>query len=353
MKKSRGAQRPSLPKVPSEIDVARLAGVSRTQVSYTLNGTGTTHVTAEKRERILAAARELGYHPHQFAQSLRRGFSLEFSIFFPAPYTPLINKIIDTIDEIGLAKGCVVTQYAWNLHRDPERKREAFRAILARRPMGIFCSLLDLDRQDIEEAQARGIERILVLDVERHDDLATFFLPVEEIGRVAATHLLDRGHRRIAVVRPANPVQNRPFRLRHRGMKKAMAHYKDARLAILEWPTGDMMPTLDAARAFVTRFMGSPDRPTAIYAYSDDYALPLMRALRERDVEVPRGVSVLGTDDLAYCELCSPSLSTIRFDSSALGERAVALINSLITGEPPEDRFLQAPIPYVIQREST
>ena len=77
------------------------------------------------------------------------------------------------------------------------------------------------------------------------------------------------------------------------------------------------------------------------------------RALREHDVEVPRDIAVLGTDDLAYCELCSPSLSTIRFDSSALGERAVALINSLITGEPPEDRFLQAPIPYVIQREST
>ncbi len=353
MKKSKGKQKPPLPTVPSESDVARLAGVSRTQVSYALSGTGTTHVKAEKRERILAAARKLGYHPHQFAQSLRRGFSLEFSIFFPAPYPPFIMKIIDSIDEIGLARGCVVTQYAWNRHRDPERKREAFRAILARRPMGIFCSLLDLDREDIEEAQARGIERILVLDVERHDDLATFFLPVEEIGRAAAAHLFDRGHRRIAVVRPADPVQGRPFKLRHRGMKKALAPNRGARLAILEWPAGDIMPTLDAARAFVTRFMGSPDRPTAIYAYSDDYALPLMRALRERGVKVPRDVAVLGTDDLAYCELYSPSLSTIRFDSSALGERAVALINSLITGEPPEARFLQAPIPYVIQREST
>ncbi|HTP59413.1 MAG TPA: substrate-binding domain-containing protein, partial [Spirochaetia bacterium] len=93
--------------------------------------------------------------------------------------------------------------------------------------------------------------------------------------------------------------------------------------------------------------------PTAIYAYSDDHAFPLMRALRERGMRVPKDIAVLGTDDLAYGELCSPSLSTIRFDSSALGERAVALINSLITGQPPEERFLNAPLPYVIQREST
>ena len=78
-----------------------------------------------------------------------------------------------------------------------------------------------------------------------------------------------------------------------------------------------------------------------------------MKALRERGVNVPGDIAVLGTDDLAYGELCSPSLSTIRFDSSALGERAVALINSLITGEPPEERFHKAPLPFVVQREST
>ena len=353
MKKDRSRHRSSTRKAPSARDVARLAGVSRTQVSYTLNGTGKTHVTAEKRDRILAAAKKLAYHPHQPAQSLRRGFSLEFSVFFPAPFTPRILEILDTIHETGLAGGCVVAQYSWNRHRDPERKSEAFRTMLARRPLGIFCSLMDLERKDIEEARASGIERILVLDVEQHSDLTTFFLPVEEIGRAAAAHLLEKGHRRMAILRPADPVQKRPFRLRHRGMKKAMAAFKDSSLEILDWPARNMMPTLDAARAFVDGALVPGDAPTAIYAYSDDHAFPLMRALRERGMRVPKDIAVLGTDDLAYGELCSPSLSTIRFDSSALGERAVALINSLITGQPPEERFLNAPLPYVIQREST
>ena len=170
---------------------------------------------------------------------------------------------------------------------------------------------------------------------------------------MAAAHLLDRGHRRVAIIRPADPVQKRPFKLRHRGMKKAMAAFTDATLTVLDWPAGNMMPTLEAARTFMNDVVRVGKAPTAIYAYSDDHAFPLVRALGERGVRVPRDIAVLGTDDMAYGELSSPSLSTIRFDSSPLGERAVALINSLITGEPPEERFLKAPAPYVVQREST
>jgi LacI family transcriptional regulator len=352
MKKTEDQETRLLQKIPSAHDVARLAGVSRTQVSYVLSGTGATHVSAEKRERILAAARELGYRPHHSAQSLRRGYSSEFSIFFPALYSARINNIIETVHEIGLAGGCVITQYSWNSHRDPERKREAFEAMLARRPLGLFCSLLDLDREDIEAARASGIERILVLDVEQHEDLVTFYLPVEDIGRVAAEHLLERGHERIAIIRPADPVQSRPFTFRHRGMKNVIDK-AGAELGILDWPQNDISPSLAAARSFVAGLLDLPRPSTAIYAYSDEYAFPLMRAFHEKGINVPRDIAILGTDDLPYGEQYTPSLSTIRFDEAALGERAVALINSLITGESAEVRFLQAPVPYVIRREST
>jgi DNA-binding LacI/PurR family transcriptional regulator len=341
-------------KAPSAHDVARLAGVSRTQVSYVLSGTGTTHVSAEKRERILKTAKTLGYRPHYSAQMLRRGYSSEFAIFFPAPYNSRIVNIIGTIHETGLAGDCVVTQYSWNTNREPERKHKAFEAMLARRPRGIFCSLLDLERGDIDTAMASGVEHILVLDVERHDDLTTFFLPVEEIGRVAAAHLLQRGYRRLAILRPLEPVQSRPFELRYRGMMSAAAEAEEkTAIQILDFPGTGTAPSLAAARIFVTEFFSLPERPDAIYAYSDDYALLLMRALREAGAHIPGDVAILGTDDIPYGELNAPALSTIRFDEAALGERAVALINALITGDPVEKRFLQEAAPYLIQREST
>ncbi len=353
MKKPPFEKAAAQPKTPSASDVAALAGVSRTQVSYVLSGTGSTHVSKEKRERILEAAKTLRYRPHQSAQTLRQGFSKEFCIFFPAPYTPRINSILGTIHEVGLAGSCVVAQYSWNGYRDPSRMKESFETMLARRPMGIFCSLLDLERSDIEAARERGIERILVLDVERHDDLDTFFLPIEEVGQLAVSYLAGRGHGRIAVLKPADPVQRRPFRSRLKGMKKAIAKAEGAELSILEWPKDSIRPTLAAARTFLESLPRGPSMPTAIYAYSDDYALPLLRALHERGIRVPEDISVLGTDDLPRGEMSIPSLSTIRFDGADLGLRAVTMINSLITGEPLEEQFLLPPVPCVVPREST
>jgi DNA-binding LacI/PurR family transcriptional regulator len=353
MKKGTITEQKPVQKAPSAYDVAQLAGVSRTQVSYVLSGTGATHVSAEKRERILEAAKTLGYYPHYSAQTLRRGYSSEFAIFFPAPYNSRIVNIIGTIHEKGLTGDCVVTQYSWNSHHDPERKNKAFYAMLARRPLGIFCSLLDLDRKDIDAAKSSGVDRILVLDVERSDDLNIFFLPVEEIGRIAAEHLLAQGHKKIAIIRPMDPVQSRPFQLRYRGMTAVLAAEKSATLDILDFPQEDMAPSLTAAKAFTSTLLSLPERPTAIYAYSDDYALPLMTVLQGLGFKIPDDIAILGTDDIPYGELYTPALSTIRFDESALGERAVALINSLITGEAVEPRFLQDPFPYLIQREST
>jgi DNA-binding LacI/PurR family transcriptional regulator len=126
-----------------------------------------------------------------------------------------------------------------------------------------------------------------------------------------------------------------------------------AAIKILDFPRIDMASSLAAVKIFVNDFCSLPERPSAIYAYSDDYALLLMRALREAGIRIPGDLAILGTDDIPYGELHAPALSTIRFDKSALGERAVALINSLITGDPIEKRFQQEAAPYLIQREST
>jgi len=338
---------------PTSADVAHMAGVSRTQVSYVLNDTGHSHVSAEKRERILEAARELGYTPQQSAQALRKGYSNEFGIFFPAPYTPRINAILGTIHETGLARNCIPIQYSYNSYRDRGCKMETFHSLLARRPVGLFCSLLDIGMPEIELARAKGIDRILVLDVEVHEMLPTLLIPAESAGRLAARHLLEQGHRRLGIIRPSDPIQERPFRLRLRGMLREMELYPQAELRVLDWPRENLRPTLPYAARFVSLSLSGDDCPTGLYTFSDDYAYPLMSALLDRGAAIPTDIALIGTDDLPYSQLFKPSLSTIRFDISSLGDRAVALINSLITGDSVEPRFLQIPEPVLVMREST
>ena len=155
------------------------------------------------------------------------------------------------------------------------------------------------------------------------------------------------------MLKPADPVQKRPYRLRLKGMKKAIARSGGDELSVFEWPADSIRPTLAAAQSFVESLPRGRAMPTALYAYSDDYALPLLRALEERGIRVPKDISVLGTDDLPIGEMSIPSLSTIRFDEADLGLRAVAMINSLITGRTLEEHFLLPPVPCVVQREST
>ncbi len=341
---------------PTSIDVAREAGVSRTQVSYVLNRTGEAHVSPEKRERILEAARKLGYQAHQSAQALRRGYSNEFSIFFPAPYPPRINDMLGTIHETGLAMDCMPVQYSFNSYRDPERRLETFRSLIARRPAGLFCSLLDVGMDEIEYARSKGVTKILVLDVEDHRELSTLRIPTEEIGRLVAFGLIARGHRRIGFLKPSDPVQSRPFLSRMKGASEALASWPEVSVLSLPWPESVVRPDSRAAQEFVRSVllpaMQGSDGITALYAYSDDYAFPILSALKGSGVRVPKDLSVLGADDHRLGALWSPALASIRFDSSDMGARAVALINALITGKPADPVFLAPMEPVLVERES-
>ncbi len=338
---------------PTAKDVAARAGVSRTQVSYVLNGDQGSHVSEAKRRRIIAAAEELGYRPHLSAQALRRGYSNEFSIFFPAPYTPRINEMIGTIHEKGLANGCMPVQYSFNSYDDGERMRNTYHMLLSRRPFGLFCGGLDLGRDDIALALSKGVARILVLDVEDHEEFVTLRVPVEEVGYLACSHLLERGHGRIAILKPSDPVQSRPFRIRYGGMERAMRYHTSGEIVTLPWPEASIRPDMSGAREFVRAFLTMPRRPTALYAYSDDYALPILAALREHGVSVPDDVAIVGTDNMTYSAFVSPGLTTVEFDSTDLGLRAVAMINSLITDTPPDVSVIHPPHPALIVREST
>lgn len=337
---------------PTSRDVAERAGVSRTQVSYVFSDAKSKHVSAEKRERILAAAQALGYKPHQPAQALRKGFSNEFGLFFPAPYTPRINSMLAVIHEKGLVGHCVPTQYSFNSYSDSDRKREAFEAMLSRRPAGFFCSLLDVSEQDIEYARSKGVDKVLLLDLEPHPDIPTLDLPVEQVGYLAAQYLIELGHRRIAVVEPADPIQARGFRLRMRGMRKAAAFCPEAELVSMRWPSSDVRPTYEGAAQWIqSNLKSSKERVDAVYTFSDDYAFPLLAAFIDAGFKIPEDISVLGTDDHSHAQLFRPALSTVSFDNVHAGERAVQMINQLILGS--DFQPLSAEGPKLVIRGTT
>lgn len=112
--------------------------------------------------------------------------------------------------------------------------------------------------------------------------------------------------------------------------------------------------SLSAAHELVNTFLTKPERPTGIYAFNDEYALCLLRALADRGLQIPQDVAVVGTDDISACEYAWPSLTSIRFESGeAIGRRAVDMLVSLSTDQPVAENLCYELTPHLIQRESS
>lgn len=340
-------------KRPTATDVARKAGVSRTQVSYVLNNQNLDHVSSENQQKILKAAADLGYQPHSSAQTLRRGYSTEFSIFFPAPYSPRINSIIGTIHESGLEHGFSPIQYSFNSYKHENRMYEALHAMLSKKPFGVFCSLIDLKEKDLKYMLEHGVKKLLILDIQQHAEYTTLYLPIKEVGMVLAAFTEKQGYSSIAFLQPSDPIQQRSFQYRLDGFNLVWDPANTLDRTIIHWAVDEYRPTLKQARLFVKDLLQRPKLPELLYTFSDDYAIPILAALQEQNIQVPRDIAILGTDNLFYSELMCPKLSTISMDSHNLGQRAVALMNHLITETPLDPRFSQPAYPRLIERETT
>jgi DNA-binding LacI/PurR family transcriptional regulator len=118
----------------------------------------------------------------------------------------------------------------------------------------------------------------------------------------------------------------------------------------------DILPlhlSSSAALSLVKTSLVCTDRPTGIYAFSDDYAVVLLGALTRLGIRVPQEVALVGTDNLPIGEFVRPSLTSMSFDALDIGKRAVDMLHALHQGLPLAEELTHSLIPQLIPREST
>jgi LacI family transcriptional regulator len=333
---------------PTSLDVARKAGVSQAAVSYVFNGRQNRHVSEKTREKILQAAQELGYHAHPSARSLRKGQSDEICCIINAPPSFFSYKLY-----FSLQQQIVAHEYIPVFYTSPDTPtpqwRETLRGMFARRPVGLFMSQLTDTADNIALARQMGIEHIVLISIRPIEHAATIIFPGWSVGRIAAQHLLERGHRHLGIVQPRDPLFEEIFQQRLDGMRSALSEKAGATLDILP-----LAPLLPDTRSLVQTSLTCTDHPTGIYAFNDEFAFYLLKALTERDIDVPREIAIVGTDDLSTCELMRPSLTSIRFDDvDAIGKRAVDMLVGMHSGQPLPEPLSYEIVPQLIPRESS
>ena len=331
---------------PTLAGVAARAGVSPSTASLAFSGS--PRVTAATRERVLAAATELGYAgPDPLAASLRRGRSGVIGAFIGerliyAFRDPVSVQLLDGITEVLGTHGAGLLLLAGDSGRPPLEQ-------ILRMPLdaAIFATCGLEDDPALIALQARGVP---VVAVEGPDVDGVPLIDIDDRTGIAdvGRHLAELGHRRVASV--AMPLRLDGTRGVVGPERRSRAHYRDVRhritgvedvfgpVPIVETASNAVAEGALAARTLLD--VPADRRPTAVLAQSDILAAGVLSAAAELGLRVPEDVSVTGFDGADLHWIAPTLLTTVVQPTEAKGRAAAEAAMALVAGEPAPDVLL-------------
>jgi DNA-binding LacI/PurR family transcriptional regulator len=332
-------------------DVAHRAGVSIKTVSNVVHGY--VHVTDEMRERVQAALEELQYQPNLPARYLRKGRVGVLAFAIPDLGNPYFAEVGNAIIAAAAERSSTVLIDCTGGERNQEQL-----VLDGLRPHLIDGIILSPRALEPEDLQARRGQTPLVL---LGDHLLDIDSPSDHIAnsnvvaaRLAITHLLALGRRRIAAIGNLGtlPITGGTSALRRlRGYLEVLAEAglsMDPQLIVQVTSY-----SREAGARAMRQLLALAQPPDAVFCFNDLLALGAMRALHEARRRIPEDVAVMGFDDIEGARFAIPSLTTIAPDKQQMGELAVSFLLGRIEGTrkaPPE----RVEVPYrLIVREST
>ncbi|WP_405003166.1 LacI family transcriptional regulator [Kitasatospora purpeofusca] len=342
MNSSASARRPK--RITIE-DVAHATGVSRQTVSRAINDKG--EIDPATRERILEAARTLGYRPNRFARAMVQQGRVTLGLLVPNIVNPFFPEVAHGVLEAagGLGWNVVMHQTQATLEGElaaidmAEQQTDAFvgylthaEAVYRARRAALPFTLLDGGNRELH---GLGANRV---DIDFRHGL--------EQG---LAHLVQLGHHRIGMLDSGRDRTSGLPSLRGElflECARALGLTIDA-----DWQRG-CANSVEGGRLAMDALLDEHPQITAVMAYNDTIAIGALRAALARDLRVPAHCAVVGFDGLGVSELVTPSLTTLQVDKERLGREAVRLAEAVLTepGRPMEVVILR---PKLIIRAST
>ncbi|MFZ4508847.1 MAG: LacI family DNA-binding transcriptional regulator [Fimbriimonas sp.] len=317
-------------------DVARLAGVGKVTVSYVLSGQGKSARISEKTEqRVREAAAELNYRPNAVARMLvtRRtemiAVVLQRGSYFTR-WSGFTTELLRGVSTAAVERGYDIVLHTQEIAPDREADK------LADGRVDGALVLRDLDDPVVNDLGERGFPCVRFFS--RSDDANTAFVDADNYNgaKLAVQHLLDLGHRNIAMVRGGDRSSSSTDR--HRAYVDLMDQQEDVQARVLQIFSGqsDFQPLRD--------LMLSEDPPTALFVWSDEVALGCMSVLREMAIRVPDDVSIVGFDSIPECARAVPPLTSVGQPVFEMAQEATRLLIDLISGAEVANRQCLFPL---------
>ncbi len=319
-------------------DVAKLAGVGLSTVSYVLNG-DETHVSAATRDQILAAARQLNYRPNAIARSMVKRKTATVGLIITELQNPLFVPVTVGVEESLRAEGYhILLASADNI----ENEIEAIELLRSQQVDGfIFMSLsMRFPTEHLQQLNTADVPFVVInrdLGEEKYHQVQFYD---RGAGRDAAQHLINLGHHHIGTITgPCKDSAQMPRRRsavnRHEGWLEALTSHG---LRINENWIVDSDYSYEGGYQAIYRLLGKAghDLPTALFVANDMMAMGSLRALSERGVRVPQDIAVVTIGDPPFAAYTAPPLTTLALPIVEAGRVAARMLLHWIHHGRPE-----------------
>lgn len=327
-------------------DVARHAAVSTGIVSRLLNGDETLRIRDETRERVLAAAKELDYSPNHAARALRRARSGLIGLAVHDASNPIYSEIIEGAQAAAARAG-----YALMLADVDALATDdsAFKRIMSTGAIdGLLLQRAGTKADGLVAKVASGRVPTVLLNDRTKKPVGSIAVDDYGAARLATEHLLELGHKRIALLQVDGPATR--TNRRRRGWEEAI-------LAAGLIPNEHLVAvgghTADSGAIGMKKLLAGPLRPTAVFAANVLAAVGAISAASDAGISVPRDLSIIGMHDFALASHLSPPLTAVRLPLRIMGERAVEMLLAQHDDGQARHELIAAPGPELVIREST
>lgn len=334
-----------MPKVTLK-DVAALAGVHTSTASRALDPAKGALVHPDTLARVREAAEQLGYQGDSVASGLRRGRTNTLGIVVADLGNPFNAPVIRGIENHLEGRGFMAL--IAETRDDHDRMSRVLGNLTARRADAVIVTSA---RTGDEQLLTRAHQQQPIVLAVRNlpgSALPTISHDDERGGRLAAEHLLEHGHRRIAQLCGRPDISS--FRERAEGFRRAL---RTAGLAAIEVDEVATRPVLDEGRRLMQLLLnrrGQP--PTAVFAHNDLMAFGALQALAAHGRSCPEDVAVVGYNDTPMTAFTDPPITTLRLPGYELGRMAADTAVMLIEDHEQPSTTLALP-PELVPRHST
>ena len=318
-------------------NVADLAGVSRTTVSFILNDVKGVNITAETRRKVMDAVETLGYVPNASAQALASRKAKAIGLIMTRrpqyiasdPFLPqILSGLLEVIKQqkLGLLLEWV---------EPGQQVRTYHELVQAKHIDGMILLTPRLDDEGLRSLKNFDIPAVL-MGMLPNSDLYSVDVDNRAAARKAVQYLLGLGHKEIAC------ITNAP--LPYSSATDRLQGYKDALLEANITPNESLICYADfdpksgyqCMKSLLDRRKGF----SAAFIASDNIVIGASSALQEAGLRVPEDISIVGFDDIPWAQYADPPITTIHMPAQQLAQRACYLLMDLMQGKLPDSRHV-------------